>query len=352
MIRMNVNKTILLIFASLLPSAIADGAEVMLRERATVSGPVIRLGDVADISASHSAELKNLVTTPLFPTPAPGTHQFLQRAQIVDLLMSRGIATESLRFGGAMVVEIGKPLDSERNGQQTLTRHTTRSSADIETSLEMAIANYLADRSTHAQWKVELELQESDFTTLAGWGTDLVIEGAKHPRSGRQRFLISIPGNSKSLRVYATVTKVHQLIFARRLIERGSLVRASDLELRRFEGTAPSLALVDMKQAVGMEATRVISADSILSESHLNAPMLVKRGETVSVLARTGGITVKTMAVARQNGAKGDLVQVESLDKKQRYAASVTGNRRLEVYPTGVSVGDYARVGDLNSQRR
>ena len=94
-----------------------------------------------------------------------------------------------------------------------------------------------------------------------------------------------------------------------------------------------------------MEAKRGITLNSIVTEGSVAAPLQVKRGEAITVYARTGGVTVRTMAVARQDGAMGDLVQVESADGKQKYVASVSGSRRVDVYPTGASVEDFATLG-------
>ncbi len=317
------------------------GADLTLREQATVSGPVIRLGDVADISASTSARLKNLVTTPLFPAPAPGTQRFLSQLQVRDLLVSRGIDITNLRIRGSKVVEIGnQPAAVEPAAPEM-------SQAETEVAIEAAIKRHLIDRTGHGQWRVAVELRESDYMRVAGWGSDLTVEGGRQPRTGRLRFQIGAHGIKESVQVQAVVAKIHSLVFARRAIARGNLVRVTDVEVRQHEGSVPSMAIRDLKQVVGMTANRAISPDAILTEGHVSAPILVKRGETVTVFARTGGVTVRTMAVARQDGAMGDLVQVESINSKskQRYSARVSGNRRLDVYPTGARVEDFATLG-------
>ena len=86
----------------------ASGADLVLREHATLEGPIVRLGDVADVSTGSMSVLKELTFTPLVPAPAPGSPRYLQRSEILDLLASRGIDTQALRISGAAVVEIGK----------------------------------------------------------------------------------------------------------------------------------------------------------------------------------------------------------------------------------------------------
>jgi flagella basal body P-ring formation protein FlgA len=120
----------------------------------------------------------------------------------------------------------------------------------------------------------------------------------------------------------------------------------------RFEPNVPTTAIHSLELVIGKEATRGIEADTVLQGSQTRSPMLVQRGETVKVSARTGGITVSTFAIVQQNGALGDLVQVQTLDKKQRFAARVAGWKQLEVLPTGVTTADYAALKNSETQKR
>ena len=70
----------------------------------------------------------------------------------------------------------------------------------------------------------------------------------------------------------------------------------------------------------------------------VQSPLLVKRGELITVASQGGGIRVRTSAQALQDGAHGDLMQVESPDSKQRYDARIVGLREATVFtPTRVA---------------
>jgi flagella basal body P-ring formation protein FlgA len=58
----------------------------------------------------------------------------------------------------------------------------------------------------------------------------------------------------------------------------------------------------------------------------------VKRGEEIAVYARGGGIQVRTLARAREDGARGELIGVESLEEKVPFDAVVTGLREAVVF--------------------
>ena len=74
----------------------------------------------------------------------------------------------------------------------------------------------------------------------------------------------------------------------------------------------------------------------------------MKRGEEIAVYARGGGIQVRTVARARQDGARGELIGVESLEAKEPFDAVVTGIARSR----GVLRQPGARAGESGPSGR
>ena len=258
----------------------ADQAEIVLRKQSDLKGTMIRLGDIADISAGDPATMHNLATTPLLPAPRPGTTRFLHRSELKELLRSRGVNLQEVRVWGVEVVRLGES-DQEKSG-------------------------------------------------------------ATHKKAKKLRVQPAPP-------VEKPTTPTYTAVILRRKLFKGDLIREEDLELRVEEVRPSSSALVSIKEALGMEARQNLSEGSTLLKNQIRKPLQVMRGETVAVFARTGRVTVKTFAISRQDGADGDLVQVESLDKKERYAAFVTGRRELEVFASGKTTEELA---SLSGNRR
>ena len=65
----------------------------------------------------------------------------------------------------------------------------------------------------------------------------------------------------------------------------------------------------------------------------------MRRGEQVMAVAQGGGITVRTYAVARNDGLPGDLIEVEQPESKERYYAKVVGRGRVAVFTAGAPTG-------------
>jgi flagella basal body P-ring formation protein FlgA len=121
-----------------------------------------------------------------------------------------------------------------------------------------------------------------------------------------------------------------------RPIDRGAVVTAADVELQPRDGVplaqGRAIPFTSVQTLVGMEATRAIQAGDVLMSDVVQPPVLVKRGDSVTVYARGGGIQVRTIARAKENGSLGQPVQVESTDTRKSYDAVVTGTREAVVY--------------------
>ena len=347
---MNSIAQLLVLSTLMLIGSLAEGADLVLREHATQHGPIIRLGDIADIAASSNTELDALARIPLVPAPAKGTRQFLSAVQVRDLLVARGVQLDFLTFSGAKTVEVGAEAFVESPNQPAPTAPLTVEGAELR--VKQAIEQHLQTTSGATRWRVELSLSKHQAQKAAALGADLVASHQQPLRPGRRRFTLSSPSKNHELVITADITQVQSVVVVVNPIDRGQLIRGTDVEIRDREGNLPKMSLTDLDQVIGQVAERTLHPDSIIQKSFVRAPWLVQRGETVNVYVRTGGIAVRTRAIARENGALGELVAVERLEDKQRLDVSVSGPGEVTLYATGGSTADYASLSPSNRARR
>jgi flagella basal body P-ring formation protein FlgA len=142
-----------------------------------------------------------------------------------------------------------------------------------------------------------------------------------------------IAANSKT-------TEENQVVVAKQAIAAGSVIRAIDVELK-----APDRAIVggsstnNPELVLGQETSRSYAVGQVVDPRSLRKPILVRRGEVVAVVAKAAGVRVRTTAKALSDGGLGDLLTVESDDRK-KYEAVVIGLRQAEVFASGTSVTD------------
>lgn len=84
----------------------ADAAELIVKTSCDVAGPLVTLGDVAEVRASSASEGEALRSARLFPAPSPGAVRWLRVRELQELLALQGIELASLRIRGAARVEI------------------------------------------------------------------------------------------------------------------------------------------------------------------------------------------------------------------------------------------------------
>jgi len=341
------------VLTSLLMSSVgssATEAKIVLRASAAHHGAVVYLGDVADISAATEAEVKRLVTTPLMPAPVGDSEEFLQRGEIRELLASRGIDVSQFQLSGASVVKVGAAKRLTEGGSSRILTSDERQ--QTKRSVIQAIEHYLSGQTDHTQWQVELTLDDKQLAALAGWGDDLRIGSGRAPWTGRQMFLVAGRTSDDWFEIRAQVGRVQNVVVATRRLEQGQLIGVGDVEIRQEFEAVPGGHFNAIDQVLGMEVMRAVTPGTILQKNLMRAPYQVQRGETVTIFARTGGISVRTFAVAKQDGALGDLVQAETLEGRERFVAKVSGRRQLEVLATGTSANDLATANQLQTQRR
>jgi flagella basal body P-ring formation protein FlgA len=100
------------------------------------------------------------------------------------------------------------------------------------------------------------------------------------------------------------------------------------LERRDVSALADPVSLPG--DAVGQSSRRTLRAGDILRASQLAAPLLVRRGDQVVMLARRDGIEVSTSGEALDAGGRGALVRVRNSGSGQVVRMRVTGAGTVE----------------------
>ena len=112
----------------------------------------------------------------------------------------------------------------------------------------------------------------------------------------------------------------------------GAVIGPGDVELRQSTADASAESLTRLEDVVGQEAVRSLPLGQVMTRELVRSPILVKRGDPVTVYARAAGIQIRTTARARDEGGQGDLITVESMLNRQMFFARVTGWQEVEVY--------------------
>ena len=109
----------------------------------------------------------------------------------------------------------------------------------------------------------------------------------------------------------------------------GQLLTDADIVFERRDISALS-DTIGAQAAVGQASKRSLRAGEVLRQSQLAAPILVKRGDPVVMLARIDAIEVSTAGEALDSGALGAVVRVRNVGNGRVVRMRVTATGTVE----------------------
>ena len=135
-----------------------------------------------------------------------------------------------------------------------------------------------------------------------------------------------------SLHVPIKVSLFKEVLVATEPLPRGKLLQSSDLKLARYDlSKLPNGYINELKKSVGMKLKRSIATGVALTPRMIEKPNLIVRGQRITILAKSGGIVVRTNGKALANGAAGDRIGVINIKSKQKMEGIVTGSGEVQV---------------------
>lgn len=128
------------------------------------------------------------------------------------------------------------------------------------------------------------------------------------------------------------VQRLRPILVASRNLGRGNLITATDfsLELRDVSSLGNN-TLSDPARALGQQTRRPIGQGDSIRLTSLTAPRVVEKGDSVTMKAAGGGISVITTGVAMTGGKVGDQIRVQNQTSERIIKARVTGRGQVEV---------------------
>lgn len=113
---------------------------------------------------------------------------------------------------------------------------------------------------------------------------------------------------------------------------RGDLISQSDIEWVTLpEARLTRTTITDVDHIIGMAAKRAIAPGKPVTEGDVRRPLLVNRGETVTMLLTTPSMELSAKGRALQAGSKGDIIRITNLQTNTVIDAVVTGPGRARV---------------------
>lgn len=342
-------------------SVTAHAGEIVLQERCVPYHTVVRLGDVAEVRDVPMHLHQKLTNTPIMPAPSPGEEQFVRAQTIRDLLAAHGMKVDDFVFSGADAVQVlsvqtAIAAPAEQKQQQTgyrayaepLENRTVpqvrvlplgrgvedRVRGEISAAIDLVVR---ADPAGEFLQTVEVGAGEALMRAwLQATEKPAILPSAPIAAGARTfRLVFTTPNGPQEFTVLAELAETRPVLTATRPLLRGDIITAADFVLApaplKMADNAQTRYFADPNEVLGQEAARAIRPGDLLTDQNCTPPLVVRRGELITVISGGDGIVIRLAAKADRDGRQGELIPVRTLDRNEILMGRVTGRGEVAV---------------------
>ncbi len=128
-----------------------------------------------------------------------------------------------------------------------------------------------------------------------------------------------------SLYVPARISLLEQVVVTRSFLPRGTTIGPEHIEIAERDISASGHGYIsDPADAVGMVLKQPLQNGLVLTPAMVERPRLVRRGDEVVIVSRSGNFEVRMAGSALADGAEGDRIRVRNNKSKRIIEGRVT----------------------------
>ncbi|MBL4748744.1 MAG: flagellar basal body P-ring formation protein FlgA [Magnetovibrio sp.] len=137
---------------------------------------------------------------------------------------------------------------------------------------------------------------------------------------------------NERLRVNGRFVRMIEVPVLANRVMRGATITPSDIKwLTLPEARLSRTVITDMDMLVGMATKRAIQPGKAISANDVRRPLLVNRGEIVTMLLTTPYMQLSSKGKALQSGSVGDTIRISNLRSNTVIDAVVTGSAQVRI---------------------
>lgn len=308
------------------PAARADEGEVhtlRLRAAAAVSGSVVTLGDVLDLTRAGNDLATRLASIEIATSERTPATLGVSHEQVSAKLAELGVNQARVMLSGAARCEVR--LEPPAGDPVAPTAAPTTDAAPLIREKPAAAGSRLEDlirahierecASLEGEVDVRFEVASQQFLSLTNPPFEFRITSIGRERLGVREFNVVIRGEGQTgrpVRVACRVALIRQVVAAQRPLNLGAFIKRDDLtyQQRRFDREA-DFGCAKIEALVGQQVAAFVPVGEMVPTQAVKAVDLVKRGDDVTVLGGTSGVSMTLRGKALESGTYGDTVRVQ-----------------------------------------
>jgi flagellar basal body P-ring formation protein FlgA len=317
MIRSSIGYLVLALLLAGLPAdpAAAQNAMPALRASVTVTGEIVRIGDLVENCGP-------VADVPIFRAPDLGTRGAVPTERVIEAIRPHQLIGIDTRGITEVVVTrasraVTAPEISARIAKALEGQYGLGDARNIAIEFDRDV------RTLNVEPNVTAELQ--------------VVSLNYNRRTARFDVAFDLPASAASrwqpMRYTGTAVETVDAVSVDHPIGHGEVIKASDLTIikrPKSEGTV----LTDPRAAAGLAARHQLQPGQPLHDADLMKPVLVQRNDNVTIIYEAPGVTLTLRGQAQDAGALGDTISVQNVQSKHLVQGVVSGPGRVTITAT------------------
>jgi flagella basal body P-ring formation protein FlgA len=285
-------------------------ADTMLLPSVTVTGDTIHIGDIFRDAGARAGD-------PVAPAPAPGTRVTYNAAWLGSVAREHHLAWQpSSEFDQTSVERASRMIDADAVGQRIL----AAAPADTPNS----------DAS------IQLDNPSLRFIVPAEASDAMAIDGLNvNPRTGRFSVFVTAPANSDNaqrLRISGRIVYQVTIAVPAHGMSIGDVFGPADVtEAKLPRERVASDAITNRQQLVGKAARRILRAGETVRAGDIAEPIVVHKGDLVTIALTTAGMQLTAQGKAVEDGAMGASLRVTNTQSNRVIDAVVAGPNQVVI---------------------
>jgi flagella basal body P-ring formation protein FlgA len=305
--------------------AFAEGVVVTIAEQAKVDGTTITLGDLAQITGSDAEKIQNLRQLNMGVAPLPGS-SFVLTKEVITMRLEAAAGAD---FGAitwnipANVAVIGK--SQSISGQTLVNKAITAIRSQVGSSVS---SEDLVITSVGRVQDVVAPLGNLVINTSLPYGIRYNTPTTVMVAINVNERVFSKVGLKFDVKLY------RQVAVAARDVNAHEIFTDDSLRYERMDtGQLPAGFVTNKNKILGLMARRQITPGMVVTDSMVNKPVFVKRGNLITLLAHIGSMEVTSSGQAMQDGTEGQLIRVLNVNSNKAVFGRVINESTVQVLP-------------------
>lgn len=295
----------------------AAEVEVRFKSEAKVSGQDLTLQEVASLSPQEAKQKHG--DEVLFPAPDSGEGEVFEAATLKAYVREALSDERQVSWSGAdkVVVRREGRLIREQEIKEMIQQYMKGKSRELPVNELRFTPSSLPDPFTVPRGDLDYQVIPSHsqvigsrYLTLRIWVDEQMV-------------------TNKTIR--GDLEAKAEVVVAKKDLDRDQVLGEEDIKLQERDITGTRDPFTSKGEVAGMHLKRGMESGQVLRERDVTRPVLVDRGEVVTMVAQSDSLRVTAKGVARSKGKKGDVIKVRNTQSQEEVLCRVVQNGRVKV---------------------